>query len=82
LIDSNTFFDYEFGFGRDVRVADMTFMAASPWKYTPQGDARWVGLMLEKLDAGLETYERRGVFIGPPVKEHLLGWERKIIILR
>lgn len=75
------FFDHEFGFGRDVKVADLTFIAVSPWKYTLEGDARWAGLMLEKVDADSETYERRGVFIGPPVEEQLQGWERKIITL-
>ena len=76
------FFDYEFGFGRNVRVADLTFVAVSPWKYTPQGDARWTGLMLEKVEVESETYERRGVFIGPRVEEQLQGWERSTITLR
>jgi hypothetical protein len=88
LLDSSNldqfeyFFDYEFGYGRDVRVADLTFIAVSPWKYTPQGDARWAGLMLEKIEVDSETYERRGVFIGPRVEEQLQGWERKIVTLR
>jgi hypothetical protein len=66
-----------------VKVADTFLAAVSPWKYTPQGDARWAGLMLEKVDKDAKVYyERRGVFIGPRVEEQLHGWEREILILR
>lgn len=77
------FLRFRADFGHDIGVENLTFIAASPWQYTPQGDARWAGLMLKKMDADADSkaYQRQGVFLGLSVQEQLHGWERKTVTL-